>query len=197
MSRPRTQARQDKIMDVLNKRQPMLTVIFENVFDPHNISAMLRTCDAVGIMEVHVLNTNQPTVKKLGKRSSASARKWVKAHYYESLEECVLPLKEKGFKIFATHLSASSKSVYDFDFTQPTAFAFGNEHYGVSEGLLAHAENNFIIPMQGMIQSLNVSVACAASLYEAMRQRTKAGMYQNPQLPESEMQSMFEEWIER
>ncbi len=189
-----TPAREKKFREVISKRQTGLTVVLENIHDPHNISAILRTCDAVGILEVYVINTRDVLKKKLGKKSSASARKWVKVHYFNSVEDCVLKLRENGFSIYATHLSADAHNLYDLDLSKPVALAFGNEHAGVSDELLAHADGNFIIPMMGMIPSLNVSVACAVSLYEALRQRDKEKMYNNPALSAHQLAELYTEW---
>ena len=187
-----TPEREEKIINVIKHRQPTLTLIFENVWDPHNISAVLRTADSVGVCEVHVIQYSARTVK-LGNKSSSSARKWVKANYYSTVAECMQVLKP-NFKIAATHLGASSVNLFETDLTQPIAIAFGNESEGVSEELLKHSDFNIHIPQVGMIQSLNISVACAVTLYEAYRQRSIKGFYKSPQLPESELMLMNEEW---
>jgi tRNA (guanosine-2'-O-)-methyltransferase len=192
-----TPEREAKFKKVIEGRQPDLTVIMENIHDPHNISAILRSCDAVGILEVHVINTVESTVKKLGKKSSASAKKWIKVHYYKTVEACIGELKNKGFAIWSTHLSADAKELYELELAKPVALAFGNEHKGVSEELLSHSDGNFIIPMMGMIPSLNVSVACAVSLYEAYRQRAAAGSYDQPHLSEPESAELVKEWTEK
>jgi tRNA (guanosine-2'-O-)-methyltransferase len=189
-----TPEREKKFKEVISRRQPDLTLILENIHDPHNISAILRTCDAVGIMEVYVINTNDLLRKKLGKKSSASARKWIKVNYFNNVAACVEALKLKGFAIYATHLSTDAVSLYDLDLAKPVCLAFGNEHAGVSEELFGHADGNFIIPMMGMIPSLNVSVACAVSLYEVYRQRAKAGMYDQHALSTKISTELFSEW---
>ena len=189
-----TPEREKKFKEVISRRQPDLTLILENIHDPHNISAILRTCDAVGIMEIYVINTSTIPNKKLGKKSSASARKWIKVNYFNDVKTCAETLKSKGFAIFATHLATNSVSLYDLDMTKAVCLAFGNEHAGVSEELLSYADGNFIIPMTGMIPSLNVSVACAVSLYEAYRQREKEKMYDGSSLSEKIMADMFSNW---
>ncbi len=189
-----TPAREKKFKDVISKRQPGLTVVLENIHDPHNISAILRTCDAVGIMEVYVINTRDVLKKKLGKKSSASARKWVKVHYFNTVADCVNTLKSNGFLIYATHLSANAHSLYDLELSSQVALAFGNEHAGVSDELLDFADGNFIIPMMGMIPSLNVSVACAVSLYEGLRQRKEKGLYEAPAIQAHLIENLYEEW---
>jgi tRNA (guanosine-2'-O-)-methyltransferase len=182
---------------VISRRQPDLTIIMENIHDPHNISAILRSCDAVGMMEVFVINTQDPRKIKLGKKSSASARKWVEVNYFDNVEACAKAVKQKGFSIWATHLSSNAVSLYNLTLSKPTAMAFGNEHEGVSEELLSHADGNFIIPMMGMIPSLNVSVACAVSLYEAQRQRQAAGKYNTPSLSPEMIEKTFQDWEEK
>lgn len=189
-----TPEREKKFKEVIARRQPDLTVILENIHDPHNISAILRTCDAVGIMEVYVINTSGSLNKKLGKKSSASARKWIKVNYFNDVISCVDSLKRNGFAIYATHLAADSVNLYGLDLARPACLAFGNEHAGVSEELLGHADGNFIIPMAGMIPSLNVSVACAVSLYEAYRQRAKEKMYDVPALSDIMGRELFSRW---
>jgi len=189
-----TPAREKKFKDVLAHRQPGLTVVLENIHDPHNISAILRTCDAVGIMEVYVINTRDVLKKKLGKKSSASARKWVKVNYFYSVDDCVNALKSNGFSIYATHLSADAFSLYELNLSGKIALAFGNEHAGVSDELLHFADGNFLIPMMGMIPSLNVSVACAVSLYEALRQRKEKGLYDSAALDTPLLENLYQEW---
>jgi tRNA (guanosine-2'-O-)-methyltransferase len=192
-----TPEREKKFREVISRRQPDLTVILENIHDPHNISAILRTCDAVGILEIFVINTTDPAKKKLGKKSSASARKWVQVNYFNSIKDCVELVKQKGFAIYSTHLATDSKSLYELNFTNPIALAFGNEHSGVSEELLSLSSGNFIIPMVGMIPSLNVSVACAVTLYEANRQRDLAGKYSSSSLNADLLESTYKQWEEK
>ncbi|RYY43287.1 MAG: RNA methyltransferase, partial [Chitinophagaceae bacterium] len=166
-----TPERKARIERVLQRRQPDLTVVLENVFDPHNISAVMRSCDAVGIQEIYVLTTRIPRHEKWGTRSSSSAAKWLTVHQYDNLEECVSAIREKYDAVLTTHLSTDAVSLYQLDLTRSTALVFGNEHAGVSDELRDIADGNFVIPQVGMIQSLNISVACAVSLYEAFRQK--------------------------
>jgi tRNA (guanosine-2'-O-)-methyltransferase len=191
-----TPERESKFRRVISNRQPLLTVVMENIHDPHNISAILRTCDAVGVLDVYVINNSAPK-PKFGRRSSASARKWVNARFFTSVEACYAELREKNFKIWATHLSTDAVSLYDLPLSEPAALVFGNEHAGVSDEACAGADGNFIIPMMGMIQSLNVSVACAVTLYEALRQRQNAGMYGGTELTQAQQQELFGLWEEK
>ena len=192
-----TEARENKIRQVLMKRQPTLTLIFENVWDPHNISAALRSADSVGVFEVFVIHTNVRPFTKLGKKSSASASKWVKANYYNSVSECINEVRKKYSKIYATHLNTNSTDLYDINFTDSIAIAFGNEHNGISDELLSACNGNISIPQTGMIQSLNISVACAVTLYEAFRQRKLAGMYEEKQIIDSVYNDLVNEWIKK
>ena len=189
-----TPERKERIDFVLNNRQPDLTVVLENVFDPHNISAVMRTCDAVGIQEMYVLNTKIPRHKKWGARSSSSAAKWLTVHQFDDAEQCFKMLRSKYLHIYTTHLSSDAVSLYNIDFAQSIALVFGNEHAGVSEEIRALADGNFIIPQVGMIRSLNISVACAVSLYEAYRQKEAAGHYNGKRLPASDYDGLYEKW---
>lgn len=189
-----TNERRSKIQNVLSHRQNDLTVVLENVFDPHNISAVMRSCDAVGIQEIYVLTNRIPRHKKWGARSSSSAAKWLTIHQFEDAEACFARLRERYFSILTTHLSDDAVSLYQLDLTQPTALVFGNEHSGVSDEIRALADGNFIIPQVGMIRSLNISVACAVSLYEGFRQKQAAGHYNNQKLGEEESSILSKQW---
>lgn len=189
-----TPERRERLMGVLNKRQPDLTVVLENVQDPHNISAVMRTCDAVGIQEIYVLNNRIPRHKKWGAKSSSSAAKWLTIHQFSDVGECMAALRKKYDKIMTTHLAADAVSLYEIDFTGSVALVFGNEHGGVSEEIRALADGNFIIPQMGIIRSLNISVACAVSIYEALRQKTAAGHYEQRRLPEAQFGALWQEW---
>src|SRR6476646_7659777 len=128
-----TPERTDRLTYVLERRQPGLTVVLENVFDPHNISAVMRTCDAVGIQEVYILTTKIPRHKKWGARSSSSAAKWLTVYQFDNAEECFQQLRKKYTKILTTHLESDAIGLYSINMTEPIALVFGNEHSGVSE----------------------------------------------------------------
>ncbi|MVT10130.1 TrmH family RNA methyltransferase [Chitinophaga tropicalis] len=189
-----TPERRERLLSVLNKRQAGLTVVLENVQDPHNISAVMRTCDAVGIQEIYVLNNQIPRHKKWGAKSSSSAAKWLTIHQYSDTAECMAALRQKYDKIFTTHLAADAVSLYEIDFTGSVALVFGNEHSGVSDEVRDLADGNFIIPQVGIIKSLNISVACAVSIYEALRQKTIAGHYERRNLPDAQFENLLEKW---
>ena len=190
-----TPEREARIKNVLSNRQPDLTVLLENVHDPHNISAVMRTCDSVGIQEIYVLNTRISRHEKFGKKSSASAANWVTINQFDNTNECFKTLRKRYQKVFATHLEARSSSLYELDLAEPVALVFGNEHSGVSEEALSYCDGNFIIPQVGMIKSLNISVACAVSLYEAFRQRQQKGYYDGEsRLSEGELRELSNNW---
>lgn len=189
-----TPQRMERLTDVLNKRQDDITIVLENVFDPHNISAVMRTCDAVGIQELFILNTKIPRHKKWGFKSSSSAKKWLTVHQYENAPACFSALRQKYSSILTTHLSDDAVSLYQVDFTKSIALIFGNEHNGVSDEIRALADGNFIIPQAGIIRSLNISVACAVSLYEAFRQKSLAGHYDQRKLDDVKYNDLLSEW---
>jgi tRNA (guanosine-2'-O-)-methyltransferase len=189
-----TPERRERLLSVLNKRQNDLTVVLENVFDPHNISAVMRTCDAVGVQEIYVLNTKIPRHKKWGAKSSSSAAKWLTVHQFTDANECFAALRAKYSTILTTHLSPGASYLYDLDLTGSMALVFGNEHSGVSEEIRDMADGNFIIPQVGIIRSLNISVACAVTLYEAYRQKSAAGHYAKPKLQGEMREALLEAW---
>jgi len=189
-----TPERQARLLHVLNKRQGDMTVVLENVFDPHNISAVMRTCDAVGIQDIYVLNTRIPSHKKWGTKSSSSAAKWLTIHQFSDASNCFAALRKKYDIILTTHLSCDAVPLYSIDFTRRMALIFGNEHDGVSEEIRDLSDGNFIIPQVGIIKSLNISVACAVTLYEAFRQKNNAGHYEQRQLPAEEFDSLMKKW---
>ena len=189
-----TPERKEKLTSVLAKRQPDITVVLENVFDPHNISAVMRTCDAVGVQDIYILNTKIPRHKKWGAKSSSSAAKWLTVHEFDNAALCFSALREGYSTILTTHLSSNAVSLHSIDFTRSIALVFGNEHSGVSEEIRALADGNFIIPQVGIIRSLNISVACAVSLYEAFRQKNLAGHYNREDMSDAMKKDLLNEW---
>lgn len=189
-----TPERYQRLDSVLSKRQFNLTVVLENVMDPHNISAVMRTCDSVGIQEIYVLNTAIPRHKKWGSKSSSSAAKWLTIHQFSDLDECVKALRQRYKKLYSTHLGKEAVDLYEMNLTDDVALIFGNEHAGVSEALNACTDGNFIIPQMGIIQSLNISVACAVTIYEALRQKRNAGHYDQPNTNHADYASLRVQW---
>jgi tRNA (guanosine-2'-O-)-methyltransferase len=179
---------------VLNFRQSDLTVVCENIHDPHNVSAILRSCDAVGIPAVHLLYTSEK-FPKLGRKSSASANKWIEIKKHKKHQELKQVLQELQMVIYATSLDSSAGNIYEIDWTKPSAIILGNEHRGVSDEALQIADQKIAIPMFGMVESLNVSVAAAVILYEVCRQRMQAGRYRIKK-EEYWIKQHLERWIE-
>lgn len=185
-----------KITNTLKHRQFDLMVVLENIHDPHNVSAIFRTCDAVGIPKVSLVYTKEK-FPKIGKKSSASAFKWVERQKFTSIETCYSELRKKGFRIFVSSISDDAKSIYQLNFSDKVAIVLGNEHRGVSDDAEKLADEKIMIPMFGMVQSLNVSVAAAIILYEAARQRIAKGKYDDSQLTKVELEELVEQWCRK
>lgn len=189
-----TPERYKRLTDVLSHRQPDLTVVLENVFDPHNVSAVMRTCDAVGIQDVYILNNRIPPHKKWGYRSSSTAAEWLTIHQFTDAEKCFEEIRKKYKKVYTTHLSNEAVDLYSLDLTQSAALVFGNETFGVSDDIRRFSDGDFIIPQAGIIKSLNISVACAVTLYEAFRQKNAKGHYVNSRMPQSQVEAISKAW---
>ncbi len=166
----------------------------ENVHDPHNIAAVMRSCDAIGIQDIYIIHTQLPAHKKWGTRTSSSANKWLTVHSFEDTQKCFEAIRKYYDKIFTTRLEQQSADLYDMNFTGSLALVFGNEKHGVSAEACQLADGNFIIPQVGMISSLNISVACAVTLYEAYRQKKLAGHYNQPRLAEKTLNTLKKNW---
>lgn len=174
--------RLERFKSVISKRQDNLIIILENIWDPHNIGAIFRSCDSVGVHKIFIINSDpklqsESTYKRLSSASGAS--KWLELSFFKEVKPAVDLLKELNFRILTTHLTAEASSIYTVDFKKPTALAFGNEHSGISDELLALSDGNVIIPQYGMTQSLNISVACAVCLFEISRQLNEDSAYNN------------------
>lgn len=189
-----TTERREKLLAVLQKRQADLTVVLENVFDPHNETAVMRTCDAVGIQDVFIINNRTPPKKEWGFKSGGSAKKWLTVYQFNTVEDCFRELRKRYKKILTTHLYSNSVGLYDVDFTQSIALFFGNERFGVSQEARALADGNFVIPQVGIIRSLNISVACAVTVYEAYRQKELAGHYLKQRLRNEQLNEILNAW---
>lgn len=188
-----TDRRRDTVDGVLARRQPDLTVLAEKLHKPRNFSAIVRTCDAVGINEVHAVPGEEGLA--IHWNTSQGAEKWMKVRAHDDLASGCRFLKERGFKLVAAHLSDGATDFRDIDYTTPTALLVGTELFGVSEEALALADCEVMIPMRGMTQSLNVSVACAIVLYEALRQRDARGLYDAPRLDGETRRVQRFEWL--
>ena len=189
-----TEKRLNTIERVVKQRQLDLTVVIENIHDPHNVGAIFRSADAVGIEEVQLLYTKEK-LPKLHPKVTASGGKWVKQRPYDDPAKLTADLKSRGFTLYTTHLSRDAISIHDVDWTKPSAIILGNENRGVSSDMTEHADHNILIPMFGMVESLNVSVATAVILFEACRQRYAAGQYPNDQLSEDWVAQTVRDWV--
>jgi len=193
--------REAKIEKVLDRRQPTLTVVLENIHDVHNVNAILRSCDASGVLKVHLVYNiesfpEQWTSVDIGAgKASVGVNKWLDFELYDSVESCFQKLHEEGFRILATKIDPSAAKLYDNDLTLPTAFVLGNEHRGISDEAARLSDDLIYIPMMGMAESLNVSVATAVCLFEALRQRSAKGMYKTPQLSPDTLRAKKLEWL--
>ena len=192
----KTEQRLSKIISAATARQHSLRVVLENIHDPHNVSAIFRTCDAVGVSQVDLLYYTEK-FPKISMVSSASSKKWIRQEKYDNIEECLRNLREEGFKVYGTLISEKADSIYDVDFTEKIAIIMGNENRGISDEIIKAADKHIYIPMRGMIQSLNVSVAAAVTLYEAQRQRSLKGMYDSSDLSKDEFDDMIDEWCNK
>ncbi|ACF13440.1 tRNA guanosine-2'-O-methyltransferase [Chloroherpeton thalassium ATCC 35110] len=178
-----------QIKRLLDKRQPDLTVVMENVNKAHNLAAIIRTCDAVGIPKVHAVAL-RPEIRT--KQNSASgANRWVDVQIHNSTEDVFSTLRQGGFQIFVAHFSPQATDFRAVDFTKPTALVVGAEWEGISETAISLADGSLYVPMVGMVESLNVSVATAIMLFEAQRQRTEKGFYDKPRLDEATYQRLL------
>ena len=192
--------RKAKFKSVAARRQLDVALVLENITDMHNTGAVMRTCDAVGISRLFILNTDEVLQYKnyiVGKRTSSGSRKWVEIEYYTDRAACFQEVRKYCEKIYATHLNSDSIGLYDCDFTSSCALIFGNEKDGISGETLEYADQNFVIPMHGMVQSLNISVACAVTLYELQRQRLKEGNYAHQDLPTVAHQEIYQAYLDR
>jgi len=189
-----TARRREKIERVLRLRQKDLTLVLANIHDPHNVSAIYRSCDAFGVAAVHLYYTDTP-FPVLGGKTSASARKWVKTARHASPSDLRDALR--GYQLLAASCSPGARPMHEHDFTVATAIVMGNEHRGPPEDVRAIMDGEIYIPMYGMIQSFNVSVAAALLLAEASRQRREAGMYDRLSFSPEEHAAMLAEWLQK
>ncbi|MCS7265282.1 MAG: RNA methyltransferase [Armatimonadetes bacterium] len=185
-----------KMREIAKKRQFGLRVVLEELENRLNISAICRTCDAVGVQFLHVVHRGvRPIV--LDKRVSAGSYQWLKVIQHPTIEDCLKELKEMGFRIYCTHVDQTAKDFTEVDYIGKVAIVFGNEAHGVSEGARKLADERIVIPQVGFVNSLNVAAAVAVILYEAFKQRRKAGLYENPELSEEEQEELVQMWLHR
>ena len=184
----------ERLKSVLNHRMADLTVLLEHVEKPHNLSAILRSCDAVGALEAHAVSfEGRP---RTFNSTAQGSQKWVPLHDHPNAETAIRCLKERGFRLYGTHLGVDAKDYRDCDFTGPTAFVLGAEKWGLTDQARDLMDEALFIPMRGMVQSLNVSVATATLLFEALRQRQVAGLAptQGEGLQPEQYQQLLFEW---
>lgn len=177
-----------RIRQLLRLRQPSLTLCLEQLNKPHNVSAIVRSCDAVGVHEVHAVWEHRPRMRK---GTAMGSENWVTVQDHSNIEQAVGHLKAQNMQVLVTNLSTEAVDFREIDYTLPTAIILGQEKHGATAQAIALADQEIIVPMVGMVQSLNVSVAAALILYEAQRQRQIAGMYDTQQLPEQICQSVL------
>lgn len=164
----------ERIKSVLDCRMKNLTVLIEDVNKPHNLSAILRTCDAAGVFEANFIS-KRDLVRTFNSTAQGS-QKWVKLNNHENVFTAISDLKNKGFKLYGTTLNSKSVDYRNFDYSQNTCFVLGAEKWGLSNELISMVDQSIFIPMRGMVQSLNVSVAASILLFEAVRQRKNKGI---------------------
>jgi len=191
-----SEERVQRMWEVARRRQGSLRVVLEDLENPRNISAICRTCDAVGVQFVHVVHRGiHPIV--LDKRTSAGSHKWLTIIQHPTIEDCLGELKALGFRIYCTHVDPTAKDFTEVDYTGKVAIVLGNEALGVSETARKLADERIVIPQVGFANSLNVAAAAAVILYEAFKQRRKAGLYDVPELSESEQEELVKLWLQR
>ena len=188
-----TPERFQKIKDILNKRQPDLTVVLDNVHKPHNLAAIIRSCDAVGISDIHGISSNEQKVG-VNLKSASGSNHWVNLHIHHSIPNVISELKQSGFSIYAANDSAKAIDYRKVDYTKPSVIVLGAELDGISPETLDMVDEEIKIPMQGMVESLNVSVANAVILFEAQRQRLQAGLYEKCRLDKNTVDKLLFEF---
>lgn len=177
-----TPQRRKKIVSILSQRQLDVAVVIDNVWDPHNVGAILRSCDAFGVQRVYLSYTYQsmPHLRDIRSVSAASATQWLSIEKNSDPMQLIQLFQEQNVPIYTTEIGEQAVSPYDLSLDKSAVFVFGNEHQGVSEHWQKAATANVLIPMQGFVESLNVSVAAAICLYEVMKQRLETGRLPQP-----------------
>jgi len=181
-----------RLRAALRRRQTTLTVLMENVHKSHNYSAVLRTCDAVGIQDAHAISTS--LLVETHRLTSASAAKWVDVTVHNDIDAACAALRGQGLRILAAHLAPDAIDFRAVDYTAPVAILLGAEKDGVTPLARSLADGCIAVPMEGLVSSLNVSVACAVILFEAQRQRRAAGLYDHQHLPPERFARLLIEW---
>lgn len=219
-----TEKRLSRISKVVSHRQKGLTLVLENIHDSHNVSAIFRSAESAGVDKIYlVYNTNK--FPKIGRISSGSAKKWVELFRFKNIPDCYEVLRKEKYTIYNTYIdnpetinvypranndqgiskeklkeiaqTIKTKSLYDLDLTKPSAIVIGNEHTGVSEDAVKMSDGNFMVPMYGMVESLNVSVTAAICIYEALRQREIKNMYKEPGFTKKETEEKLKFYLSK
>lgn len=193
-----TKERLARIDDILTRKQPQLQIMLESVHNSQNLSTIIRTADAVGILDIYYSTPSNETLR-IHKTITQGAHRWTRRYRVEENDRVkfLQQKKKEGYQVVVTHLEERAVSFREVDYTKPTLVVMGNEKEGVSPEVIAEATDVIVIPMQGMVQSLNVSVATALVLYEAERQLENAGMYDNPQISLEKRESIKAQWVYR
>ena len=189
-----TEERIARVTGVLSRRQPDLRVVLEHITNAHNANAVLRTCDAAGVLNVDVIGSDAERFE-VNKAITTRADKWLNLAFHASTRECLAGLKAKGLKIVVTHLSVKAVDYAELDYTRPLAIVFGNESDGISAEALEMADAAIRVPMLGMAQSLNLSVSAGVILYEALRQRRAKGFLEGRRLSDDEFEALKKKWL--
>ncbi len=196
-SKPITRRRLERMASVLARRQPEVAVVLENIHDPHNVSAVLRSCDATGVDNVHLVYTAAEVEPQLSTGVATGAQRWLNVHRHHDIAACYGALRDAGLTILAATVDGSTTDLYDLDLTAPCALVFGNESRGLTNEAAEMADGRVRIPMMGMAESLNISVACAVTLYELLRQRRASGAYEGASYPDEHMRRTLAGWLDR
>jgi len=187
-----THERFDRITHFLTTRQETLRIFLDDVKNAHNISAVIRSCDATGVFTIHYYLSEPRLMVNRG--ISLGSERWIRRERVHDRIAFLNKMRESGYQCLTTSLENSATDYRKVDYTRPTLLIFGNEREGVSQEVSSHASQQIAIPMAGMARSLNISVACAVILYEAFRQRDKKGMYQAPTIPKETFALYLKKW---
>lgn len=187
-----TPERYQRLRAVLDRRQPDLTVITDNVHKGRNLSAIVRTADAAGIAEMHAVIDDKDY--KAFRGTAMGSHSWVAVRRHRDIAALITGLQGDGYQVLAAHLDSDSVDYRQPDYTRPTAILLGAEKRGVSAEACALADAHITIPMMGMVQSYNVSVAAGIILSEAQYQRDQQGLYDRPRLDEQTYRQTLFEW---
>ena len=187
-----TPARFAKLKRALAARQPDLTVLVDGVHKPHNVSAILRSCDAVGIYRMHAVSADRELRRH--HMMAGGSKRWVDLRVHKSIEAGMQALRDAGWQLAVADARPDARDFRDVDYTRQLGIILGAELRGPSPYAREHADFAIQIPMQGLVESLNVSVAAAVILFEAQRQRSSAGLYAESRLGADEFTRTLFEW---